>query len=157
VHIADFLTPDAVACNVVATSKKSSLEQISQLLTQTRISSNQHHIFNCLIHREKLGSTGLGKGVAIPHGRLKDSSIAVGAFMRLAKPIDYDAIDQQPVDLIFALLVPEESNEDHLKMLAQLAEIFSNQTFCQELRQIKTSAQLYQKLCQWQPSSPSGS
>jgi len=86
-------------------------------------------IFDSLIGRERLGSTGLGHGVALPHGRFNQSQRAVGAFVKLKKGVDFDAIDRQPVDLVFGLLVPDHYTDEHLKILAYLAEMFSDRAF----------------------------
>jgi PTS system nitrogen regulatory IIA component len=99
-----------------------------------------------LLERERLGSTGLGRGVAIPHGRLEDCDRAIGAFLFLEKPVDFDAIDSQPVDLIFALLVPQECNDEHLMILAQLAEKFSNEAFVAELRNQASASEIHKML-----------
>jgi len=97
------------------------------------------------VTREKLGSTGLGKGIAIPHGRLKGSKKTIAAFIQLQYGVDYDAIDDAPVDLLFALLVPENSTDEHLKTLAHLAEMFSNTDTLEQLRS-ETSAEGLHKI-----------
>src|SRR5690606_30491664 len=106
------------------------------------ISSNQ--LYDALIAREQLGSTGLGNGIAIPHCRVADCSRTIGALVKLERPIDFDAIDGKPVDLLFFLLVPENTVEGHLQVLRMLAERFGNPDFCARLRAAQDDAQLYQ-------------
>ena len=87
---------------------------------------NANEIFDSLLSRERLGSTGVGYGVAIPHARYEGATDAIGAFMRLDQPVDFDAMDREPVDLVFGLLVPEDCTDEHIQILAQLAELFSD-------------------------------
>jgi len=110
-NITNLLNPERVFCRDDVGSKKRLLEQLSELLAGSSPGLSQNEIFNALLNREKLGSTGLGKGVAIPHGRMATLEHPVCAFIKLATPIDFDASDGQPVDLIFTLLVPEDSTE----------------------------------------------
>ena len=131
-------------------SKKRLLEQVSTMLAGSSPQLSGHAIFDALISREKLGSTGLGKGVAIPHGRISGLSEPVCAFVRLITPVDFDAADGQPVDLIFALLVPEESTEEHLQVLSTIAEIFSNKSICALLRECSDGDCLLDRLYQWE-------
>ena len=100
-------------------------------------------ILNSLANREKLGSTGLGHGVAIPHGRMSGISGSVGAFVRLKHPVDYETHDGQPVDLVFGLLVPQHATGEHLQHLAAIAEKFSDDAFCTEVREAADEAALY--------------
>lgn len=127
------LTPARVASGLVVTSKKKALEELSRLLAQGA-GLDEQDILNGLSAREKLGSTGLGHGVAIPHGRLNGVKNSVGAFVRLKHPVDYDAHDGQPVDLLFGLIVPAAATEEHLKHLASIAEKFSDDGFCKDAR-----------------------
>ena len=106
----------------------------------------QTEVFGSLLAREKLGSTGLGKGIALPHGRLKQGTGTLGAFIRLQSAVDYDSIDKVPVDLLFALVVPEESTQEHLDILAKLAELFSNDENLKKIRSGTTSAAIYKTL-----------
>lgn len=133
-QISEILSSDSILCGQSILSKKSALEEISKLLAKTDASLSYVEIFNCLVAREKLGSTGLGHGVAIPHGRLKKGDKTIAAFLQLDNGIDYDAVDQAPVDLLFALLVPEDSTEEHLQTLSQLAQMFSNTETLEQLR-----------------------
>ena len=149
-NITDLLVPDRVSCRDDLGSKKRLLEYVSKLLAGSSPELTQHEIFEALISREKLGSTGLGKGVAIPHGRIASLERPVCAFVRLTTPVDFDATDGQPVDLIFTLLVPEDSTEEHLQVLSTIAEIFSNAGISMALRQCDTDSCLLEQLCQWE-------
>lgn len=148
--ISDILSPERISCAASPASKKRALEEIGALLLNADASLTQGEIFDSLLSRERLGSTGLGHGVAIPHGRVKSATSTIGGFMQLNQGIDFDAIDSQPVDLIFGLLVPEESTEEHLQVLAQLARMFSDEVFCESLRQAHNSDELYSLLSNWQ-------
>jgi len=149
-NVTDLLMPDRVSCREDVGSKKRLLEYVSELLANSSPELSQNEIFNALINREKLGSTGLGKGVAIPHGRIASLERPVCAFVTLASPVDFDATDGQPVDLIFTLLVPEDSTEEHLQVLSTIAEIFSNAGISMALRQCETDSCLLEQLCQWE-------
>ena len=142
--------PDRVSCRDDLGSKKRLLEYVSELLAGSSPKLTQNEIFDALINREKLGSTGLGKGVAIPHGRMASLERPVCAFVKLATPVDFDATDGQAVDLIFTLLVPEDSTEEHLQVLSTIAEIFSNAGISKALRQCDTGSCLLEQLCQWE-------
>lgn len=148
-HIASLIVPARVACCMQSSSKKRVLEQLSQLLAEDQPSITAEEIFDSLIGRERLGSTGLGHGVAIPHGRMSGLKAPIGAFVRLESAIDFDALDRQPVDLLFALLVPQESTSEHLQLLAQLAQMFSDSGFSGQLRASHDSQELYQLLQLW--------
>ncbi|HEY5789894.1 MAG TPA: PTS IIA-like nitrogen regulatory protein PtsN [Gammaproteobacteria bacterium] len=134
-HIVDIIAPARVVKSAQVGSKKRALELLSELLAGSDPELGQSEVFSCLLAREKLGSTGLGHGVALPHGRLAGCRRPCGALVTLAEPIDFDAIDGQPVDLLFSMVVPEESTEEHLQLLSQLAEMFSDPAFCARLRQ----------------------
>ena len=133
-QISEIISPDRVACDVAAGSKKAALELLAELIAGADPGLTQAEVFSSLLAREKLGSTGLGKGIALPHGRLKQGDSTLGAFVRLHSAVDYDAIDGAPVDLLFALVVPEESTQEHLDILARLAELFSNRTTLEKIR-----------------------
>lgn len=152
--ITDLITTERVVCNAQATSKKRALERLGELIASGETECSARAIFDSLIGRERLGSTGLGHGVALPHGRLSQSRRAIGAFMKLEQGVDFDAIDQQPVDLIFALLVPEHFTDEHLKILSYLAEMFSDKGFCEELRAIDSDQMLFEHITSWQSQSP---
>ena len=144
--ISDLLSPERIQFDVHSSSKKRLLELISQELANNSDQLSQREIFESLCSRERLGSTGLGNGVAIPHGRVKGSDTVEASFIRLKKPLPFDAVDGEPVDLLFAMTVPEQCNDDHLKLLAQAAELFSNPTLLRQLRQAENSGTLLQLL-----------
>jgi PTS system nitrogen regulatory IIA component len=144
--ISDLLSPERIRFDVQSSSKKRLLELISEELSRNSDDFSKREIFESLCARERLGSTGLGKGVAIPHGRVKGSKNVEASFIRLKKPLPFDAIDGQPVDLLFCLAVPEDCGEDHLRLLAQVAELFSDSELLQELREADTSGRLLQLL-----------
>ena len=148
-HISDILQAERIACQQDISSKKRSLELLSALLAETLPDFAGGEIFDSLISRERLGSTGLGKGVALPHGRLNGLKEPIAAMATLKQGTDFDAIDREPVDLLFALLVPEESTEEHLQILAHLAAMFSNQDFCTKLRSCDDSAQCFELVSNW--------
>lgn len=141
--LSEVLAADRVGSGVSATSKKRALEELSKLLSLGASSIGESDILTALAGREKLGSTGLGHGVAIPHGRIAGIEQAVGAFVRLKQAIDYDAHDGQPVDLLFGLLVPQAATEQHLKILAGIAEAFSEDEFCAQLRDADDDSALF--------------
>lgn len=145
-NIAELVSSDFVALNVAVTSKKKALEYISELLVQSRTNIVPAEIFDCLISRERLGSTGVGKGIAIPHCRLQGNKETLVAMVRLQQGIDYDSIDGKPVDILFAMVVPEDAGETHLKALAQLAKMFSNETILAQLHDAEDAAQVCQVL-----------
>ena len=150
-QISDLLATDRIANDMPAASKKRLLEQISALLASGQTSLTQSEIFESLISRERLGSTGFGHGVAIPHGRAAGADHTVAAFVRLGESIDFDAIDGQPVDLLFALLVPEESTDEHLELLSHLARMFSDPALLEQLRAAAAPEAIYKLLSEWQP------
>jgi nitrogen PTS system EIIA component len=124
---------DSILLNVEAASKKRALEQAANLLGDDAESAES--IFERLLERERLGSTGLAGGVALPHARIPGATASRGAFIRLAEAVEFDSLDGQPVDLVFALLVPEEATEEHLQLLAQLARLFNEADLRQQLRE----------------------
>ena len=132
--ISDLLSVEKIHCEVKSSSKKRLLELISKELSRDSDQLGQRDVFESLFARERLGSTGLGKGVAIPHARVKGCDQVEALFLRLKKPIPFEASDSQPVDLLFAMTVPEDCGEDHLKLLAQVAQIFSDAGLREELR-----------------------
>src|SRR3569833_3768467 len=120
-HIGEFITPEHIGYRLRAASKKRALELVSGLNAAGCITPAETEIFDCLVARERLGSTGRGHGIAIPHGRLKNIKRITGAFVRLDRGVDFDAGDGEPVDIICALVVPPEAAEAHLHVLASLA------------------------------------
>lgn len=148
-NLAEYLAPSAVAVSSDIVSKKRALEEISRLLTDQTEFVAEKDVFSSLINREKLGSTGLGSGVAIPHGRLKGLDQAVAAFLRLDNPIDYDAADEQPVDLIIGLLVPQDATNEHLEILARIAQMFQDETQREALRSTHDAGELHELLTRY--------
>ena len=126
--LAQLLPPGHVLLNAELTSKKRLFEQVGLLVEGSR-GIARSAVFDSLFAREKIGSTGLGQGIAIPHGRIKGLKDAVGVFVRLDQPLPFDAPDGKPVNLVFALLVPEQATERHLEILSELAERFSDPDF----------------------------
>lgn len=151
--LSEILGADRVLCGVSFTSKKKALEALARLLSHGQPSASVTDILASLAGREKLGSTGLGRGIAIPHGRLSGVTESVGAVLRLQQPIDYDAQDGQPVDLLFGLLVPQDASETHLKHLAAIAEMFSDEPFCAKLRATEDAAALFTLVARYAPSA----
>ena len=129
----NFLAQEGIVANLKASSKKQALQELSQ---QAAVLTGLHErtIFDVLLQREKLGTTGIGRGVAIPHGKMQEVKRLHGIFARLPKPIDFDAIDEQPVDLIFLLLAPESAGADHLKALARISRLLRDDAICAKLR-----------------------
>lgn len=150
--LSEILKPERVASGHTFTSKKKALEELSNLLAKGA-SVNAADILVSLSGREKLGSTGLGHGVAIPHGRMAGVTQSIGAFMRLKHPLEYDAHDGQGVDLMFGLLVPQNASETHLKHLAAIAEMFSDDAFCKKMREAKDDAALFELLSGFTPAN----
>lgn len=149
-NITDLLNRERIQCCADIGSKKRLFERLGELLAGDSGVLSRNEIFDALISREKLGSTGLGKGVAIPHGRLASLDRPLCAIVKLAEPIDFDATDNQPVDLVFALLVPEDSTEEHLQVLSTIAEVFSNSSICNALRECDTQGCIYEQLRRWE-------
>ena len=152
-QLTDFLTTDRIACDVNAHSKKRALEELSELISHDQSSISATDIFDCLLSRERLGSTGIGNGVAIPHGRLKGSNHTTAALIQLNHGIDFDAVDNQPVDLLFALVVPDKATEEHLKILALLAAMFKEDELRARLREAKNPEDIMQLVREWQSRS----
>jgi PTS system nitrogen regulatory IIA component len=143
--ISDVLSPKLTNCQLPGRSKKRVLENISQMLTAQLGGDGEQSetLLDNFVAREKLGSTGLGKGVAIPHCRTPGVKKIHGCLTKLATPVDFDAIDDEPVDLVFALVVPEEKNDEHLCTLARIAAIMQDEQSRQSLRQCSNDQQLF--------------
>lgn len=150
--LSDLLTPEAVIARLKATSKKQALQEIAQ--RAARISGlPERAIFDALLERERLGSTGVGQGVAIPHAKFADLDRLYGLFARLEQPIDFESIDDQPADLLFVLLAPEDAGAEHLKALARVARLLRNQAVCTKLRGSDSPEALYALLTEPAASS----
>jgi len=128
------LTPGRTVCRAPGVSKKRLFETAARIISNDQLSLPYDAIFSHLIAREKLGSTGLGSGIAIPHCRIGNCTHAMGALITLENPIQFDAPDGQEVDILFVLLVPEEAEQQHLDILAGIASLFSQTDYCNELR-----------------------
>lgn len=148
--IAKLLSPEHVVMDLDAGSKKRVFEQVG-LLFENSIGIARSEVFDSLFSREKLGSTGLGQGVAIPHGRIKGLREAAGAFVKLAAPIPFDAPDSKPVGLIFVLLVPERATDLHLQILGELAQMFSDKSFRESLMEAPDSDSVIRLVNEWKP------
>ena len=143
--ISDLVSPESVISKLRARSKKQALQELSKRLAPL-VHQDEGVIFDVLLEREKLGTTGVGTGIAIPHGKLPNLNKLHGMFARLEHPIDFEAIDEQPVDLIFLLLAPESAGADHLKALARVSRLLRDSAACENLRKAENSADIYSLL-----------
>ena len=141
-----FIVVDRIESDLEIGSKKRLLEVFGRLLANSNPTLSPEAIFEHLLERERLGSTGLGHGIALPHARMKGVTHAVGAFVQIRKGIDFDAIDDQPIDLAFAMLVPDSASEIHLQLLSKLATMFNEPRLREALRKAATPEQIYQLL-----------
>ena len=142
-NIKSLLSPDCVLFKHQCASKKRLLETIASHLCDHNTNLDPSNVFSALIARERLGSTGLGMGIAIPHCRIADCTQTIGVLVSLATPIDFNALDSEPVDIIFVLVVPENGHKDHLQTLAAIAETFSDKGCLQRMRESKSAQELY--------------
>ena len=140
--IIDMISPAAVIANLRATSKKQALQELARRAAELT-GAAERPVLDVLLERERLGTTGVGNGIAIPHGKLNTLPRLYGLFARLEKPINFDSIDEQPVDLIFLLLAPESAGADHLKALARVSRLLRDKAMCQKLRATATAEGLY--------------
>ena len=151
-HLGDFIAPEAVIPSLKAKSKKQLLQELSS--RDARLTGlEERYIFDVLLQRERLGSTGLGQGIAIPHGRIRGLAEAQGAFVRLKSPIPFDAPDGKPVAQVFVLLVPEHATEQHLQLLSELAQMFSEARFRDSLGTAGDAAGLREVFDRWEPAA----
>ncbi len=141
-EIGHLLTPDRVIPHLKVGAKKQALQELAKRAAQIT-GVHERAIFDVLMEREKLGTTGVGHGIAIPHGKLPALDRLYGLFARLDAPIPFDAIDEQPVDLIFVLLAPEGAGADHLKALARVSRLLRDRAFCDKLRGSANADALY--------------
>lgn len=151
-QIAKLLPPENIVVDLDASSKKRVFEQAG-LLFENNQGIGRSQVYDALFAREKLGSTGLGMGIAIPHGRIKGLKEARGAFLRLAAPVQFDAPDGKPVSLLFVLLVPEAATEHHLQLLSELAQMFSDRGFRDQLAASPDAVAIRTLFAQWQSAS----
>lgn len=145
-EISDLLQPEAVI-TLKASSKKQVLQELARKAASVT-GLGERKIFDTLVERERLGTTGVGKGIAIPHGKLAELNGLHGVFARLEKPVDFEAIDDHPVDLIFLLLAPEQAGADHLKALARVSRLLRDPSNCDKLRGAANVDGLYMLLTQ---------
>jgi PTS system nitrogen regulatory IIA component len=138
----DLVTPERVIPGLRAASKKQALQELARIAAET-VGLHEKAVFEVLLERERLGSTGVGNGVAIPHGKLPGLKRLYGFFARLSSPIDFEAVDDQPVDLIFLLLAPETAGADHLKALARISRLLRDKDTCEKLRGSDSGDALY--------------
>ncbi len=144
-EIDSFINQDSILLDLKSSSKRQALMELAKRMANTKDLS-EREIFDVLLEREKLGSTGIGQGIAIPHGKLKGLDKICGCFVRLNKPIDFESIDKKPVDLIFLLLAPEDSGVQHLKALALMSRIMGNTNFCNKLRSSESAETIFSLL-----------
>ncbi len=145
-QLQELISPERIEFSMPVTSKKRLLEQLSTLMHADEPGLDEYAAFQSLLDRERLGSTGIGHGVALPHGRLKGLDKAIGAFATLEKEVDYDAIDHEPIKMVFALLVPEQATEDHLQLLARIATVLNNDETRANILGAKNKEEIYQYL-----------
>ena len=150
-ELGDILAPDGIVPQLTATSKKQALEELAALAAKST-GLDSREMFNALLHRERLGSTGLGRGIAIPHVKFKSLKNIVCIFARLETPIDFESPDGDPVDLIFLLLAPEHAGGDHLKALARISRLVREPVVLEQLRNAPDKAALKRLLTT--PASP---
>ncbi|KAB2915469.1 MAG: PTS IIA-like nitrogen regulatory protein PtsN [Hyphomicrobiaceae bacterium] len=144
-NLGDLISPEAVFPSLKVKNKKQALQELAQKAAALT-GLDAREIFETLLQRERLGSTGVGRGIAIPHGRIAALPNIVSVFARLAEPIDFDALDEEPVDLIFLLLAPEHAGADHLKALARISRLLREPATIEKLRASKDRAALYSVL-----------
>lgn len=164
IEFSELLSPDSIDCHVEATTKKKALQRLSENLcralcenTNTDVEDAadgglcEMDILDALIGRERLGSTGLGRGVSLPHGRLGELAAPVAGLITLSEGVEFEAPDNQTVDILFGLLVPQDSTDEHLQILAQMAEAFSDEELCIKIRQCEAgeNQHLHELLQSW--------
>lgn len=150
-NIGILLQPDRVMICHDIRSKKRLLEKISEILAGAEPGLTEMDVRDCLLKRERLGSTGLGHGVAMPHGRIAGIDRSLACFVKLTPPVDYDAADGEPVDLVMAILMPESCSDTDLRLLPQLSKQLGDRNLCERLRRIQREELLFNAL---QPSRP---
>jgi nitrogen PTS system EIIA component len=149
--LCDLLAPDCIIASLTATSKKHALQELATIAAE-RTDLDAREIFNTLLQRERLGSTGLGRGIAIPHVKLADLKGIVCLFARLEQPIEYESHDGEPVDLVFLLLAPEHASGDHLKALASISRVVREPSILDALRNAPDVAAMHSALTRMAPS-----
>lgn len=142
--ILNLLSADRISIASDVASKKRAIEVVSKILITDDSPITAGEVFDGLLMRERLGSTGLGKGIAIPHARVSGCEQAVGAILKLSDGVDFDSVDRAPVDIFFGLIVPEQFTNEHLELLAELASLFSDSEFCAAIRAADDAQTIYQ-------------
>lgn len=150
-HMNDLITSDGIVPNLRAGSKKQVLQELARKAAEMT-GLHERAIFDVVVERERLGTTGVGRGIAIPHGKLPGVKGVVAIFARLEKPVDFEAIDEQPVDLMCLLLAPEAAGADHLKALARVSRLLRDPILCDKLRGAETADAIYALLSQQERS-----
>jgi PTS system nitrogen regulatory IIA component len=140
--IAELITPQSVVASLRIANKRQLLQELARRAAPL-VSLHDKTIFDTLLERERLGSTGIGSGTAVPHGRFANLPRIFGQFARLEKPIPFDSVDDQPVDLVFLLLTPDSAGADHLKALARVSRLFRDRAVCEKLRGTDRADALY--------------
>jgi len=143
--IPDLLTPESVVVPLHAASKKETLSELARRAAQIT-GLHERQIFDVLLERERLGTTGVGRGIAIPHGKLPGLKRLYGIFARIEPAVDFEAVDEQPVDLVFLLLAPDTAGADHLKALARVSRLLRDPKMCEKLRSLEGAAAIYKFL-----------
>jgi PTS system nitrogen regulatory IIA component len=147
-QIKNFITEDGIVFTTSVSSKKRALEILSETLAYQDTDLNKNKILDALLAREKLGSTGLGNGIAIPHCRMEEIETIRASILKLEEGVEYEASDDLPVEFLFCLVVPEDANEDHLQLLAELAELLNNEQIRKSIQNSSNAKELYQILTQ---------
>jgi len=144
-EIANLLSPKGVILSLRATSKKQTLAELARRAAELA-GLHERAVFEILLERERLGTTGVGRGIAIPHGKLPGLQRLHGVFARLDPPVDFEAVDEQPVDLVFLLIAPEGAGADHLKALARISRLLRDPKVCEKLRTLESADAVYKLL-----------
>ncbi|CAN5221172.1 PTS IIA-like nitrogen regulatory protein PtsN [soil metagenome] len=153
-HFSQILPPKNVVLDMDVSSKKRAFEQVG-LIFENNCGIARSTVSDNLFARERLGSTGLGHGVAVPHGRIKGLKAPLAAFVRLAEPIPFESPDGQPVNLLIFLLIPDHVTQQHLEILSEVAEMFSDEAFRGLLSTVPDAAAVHARIITWQPSMQS--
>jgi PTS system nitrogen regulatory IIA component len=146
ITIESILSPRLTQIGLPGSSKKKVLEEVARTVASVRSDLEENEIFDNLIARERLGSTGIGQGIAIPHSRSDSCDEVIGCLFTTKEKVSFDAIDNEPVDVLFVLLVPKEATSEHLELLSQIAEKFNNPSFCDRLRSATSNQELYETM-----------
>jgi PTS system nitrogen regulatory IIA component len=141
-QLSEILSLDCTKSAVQCTSKKRALEMISEIVAE-RTGQSSTELFECMLSREKMGSTGIGNGIAIPHARMQSSDKAVAVLLQCESPVEFDSIDNRPVDVMFALLVPDQQCKEHLKTLSSMAARLNDKQILKQLRKAQSDQELY--------------